>query len=436
MRRAWWMICVVMSSRAAAGGVPAFPGAEGFGTQTPGGRGGRVIEVTTLDDAGPGSLRAALEAQGPRIVVFRVGGSLALRTPILIRSPFVTIAGQTAPGDGILVRDTNLRVRTHDVVIRYLRCRVGGNRGVPSNRQDGIAIENDEDTRDTHHVVLDHCSVSWGQDENFGVSGVHDVTIQWCIGAEGLRRGYHDKGDHSMGMILGNHCDRISVHHNLLMSNGSRNPRIQGGLHDVVNNVVYNFGGIMAMLSRGPRVNMVGNWYQAGPSSSKRPPPVIRVEPGQDGGRYFLRGNINLVRRRPDEPEWLGMTDLPVEQVVAREPFPADPITATDAKTALEAVLKEAGATIPRRDAVDERLLRELRAGKGQIIDHPDEVGGHPSIEGGPAPPDADHDGMPDAWEQQHGLNPSDPKDSGTDRDGDGYTNVEEYLNHLCAIRP
>jgi pectate lyase len=427
------MLHIVVLTRAALAGVPAFPGAEGFGTQTPGGRGGRVIEVTSLDDSGPGSLRAALEAEGARTVVFRVGGSVALKTPIVIRSPFVTVAGQTAPGDGILIRDTNLRVKTHDVVIRYVRCRIGGNRGVPSNRQDGIAIENDEGKKDTYNVVLDHCSVSWSQDENFGVSGVRDVTIQWCIGAEGLRRGYHDKGDHSMGMILGNYCDRISVHHNLLMSNGSRNPRIQGGLHDVVNNVVYNFGGIMAMFSRGPEVNMVGNWYQAGPSSSKRPPPVIRVEPGQDGGRYFLRGNINLVRRSNEQPEWLGMTDLPIAQVVVREPFKTGPITTMDAKTALEAVLKGAGATFPRRDGVDERLLREFREGRGQLIDHPDEVGGFPVIKGGDAPPDADHDGIPDAWEKKHGLNPGDPGDGGVDRDGDGYTNVEEYLNQLAA---
>jgi pectate lyase len=422
------VIVVLAVTATAFGRVPAFPGAQGFGTQTPGGRGGRVIEVTNLNDSGPGSLRAAIEADGKRIVVFRVGGTIGLKTPIIALSPYLTIAGQTAPGDGILIRDTNLRIRTHDVVVRYLRLRIGPNRAIPSNRQDGLAVENGGN-EETCNVVVDHCSVSWAQDENVGISSVHDVTLQWCLIAECLRRGYHEKGDHSMAVILGDNPDRISTHHNLLMSCGSRNPRIQGGLHDVVNNAMYNFGGLWATFSRNPRVNFVGNYYKRGPNSMRSNPPVITADKPEDAGKIFVKGNITPYRTSNDQDEWLGMVRLNVADVRAERAFDTPPITATPAEVAWEQILAGAGATIPHRDAVDLRLIQEARTGKGQHIDRPDEVGGFPRIAGGDAPPDTDHDGMPDAWEKTHGLDPNDPADGPQDRDGDGYTNVEEYLN-------
>jgi pectate lyase len=415
------------------GGVPAFPGAEGFGTVTPGGRGGRIIEVTNLNDAGPGSLRTAVEAKGKRSVIFRVGGTIALKSHIIATWPYLTIAGQTAPGDGILIRDAGLRIQTHDVVLRHLRIRIGANRAIPANRQDGLAVENRSERGDTYNVVIDHCSISWAQDENVGISAVRDVTIQWCIIAECLKSGYHKKGDHSMAIILGNNPDRISTHHNLLMSCGSRNPRIQGGLHDVVNNAVYNFGGIWAMFSRNPQVNFIGNRYKRGPNSMRSNPPVIFANKPQEIGKIYVKGNITPYRPSNDMDEWHGMIRVNVADVRADQPFQTPPITTTTAEIAWKQVLAGAGTTVPRRDAVDIRLIREARTGRGKHIDHPDEVGGFPKIKGGDAPLDTDHDAMPDTWEKMHGLDPSDPADGPKDRNGDGYTNVEEYLNMLAA---
>lgn len=429
MRRA--IVVFALLSGWARADVPAFPGAEGFGTQTPGGRGGRVIEVTTLDDDGPGSLRAALLAEGPRIVVFRVGGTIVLKTPILVSSPFLTVAGQSAPGDGILIRDTNIRVQTHDVVLRYLRCRVGSNRSVPPNRQDGLAVEDGPVDGQTYNVVIDHCSISWGQDEVVGISGVHDVTLQWCMLAEGLKSGYHEKGDHSMALIVGNNCDRVSVHHNLMMSCGSRNPRIQGGLHAIVNNVAYNYGGIAAMFSRSPRVNFIGNCYRRGPASMNSNPPTIRIEKPAEAGRIYCKGNITPHRASDGMDEWKGIVEIDMEPVRVNEPFDTPAITTTSAEQAWKDVLARAGATLPIRDAVDRRLVREAQRGEGKHIDRPEEAGGFPTIRGGPAPADGDHDGMPDDWERRCGLHPEDPADAAKDRDGDGYTNVEEYLNGL-----
>jgi pectate lyase len=251
--------------------VVAFPGAEGFGARSVGGRGGVVIEVTNLDDSGSGSLRAAIEATGPRTVVFRVGGTIEVFTGLDIENPYITIAGQTAPGDGIQIRNhpsntaPALQVETHDVVLRYLRLRPG-----PSLRRttslDPLTI-----TRDAYNVIVDHCSLSWGTDEGFQTwYSVHDITIQWSIISEALHCSTHEEGCHSTGMILGDQNTRVSVHHNLLAHNDRRNPRVRGGDMDVVNNVIYNVGATSAKLDdkdhlAGMRCNFVGNYFKWGP---------------------------------------------------------------------------------------------------------------------------------------------------------------------------
>jgi pectate lyase len=225
--------------------LPVFPGAEGFGAHTGGGRGGRVIEVTTLNDRGPGSLRAAVDAAGPRLVVFRTGGTIELQSPLAITHPFITIAGQTAPGGGITLKNgpanlfAPLQVKTHEVVIRYLRSRPGPS-GKPSPNVDALTIADPQ--RTVYNVIVDHCSFSWSTDEVVNVwYDAKDVTLQWCIMSEGLDKSTNPEGPASRGPLLGGRgSERISFHHNLIAHNRGRNPMIKSsGVVDVVNNVVH-----------------------------------------------------------------------------------------------------------------------------------------------------------------------------------------------------
>ncbi len=250
--------------------IPAFPGAEGFGANALGGRGGDVIEVTNLNDDGPGSLRAAINSEGPRIVVFRTGGTIELQSTLEIINPFITIAGQTAPGGGITLKNRSsskgtLFVRTHDVVIRNLRSRPGP----PAERSsNGDAIE--ILGPDAYNIIIDHCSFSWAIDEVVSTwYAAHNITIQWSIIAEGLNCSKHEKGCHSMGMLLGSEgSGNISIHHNLFAHNHQRNPFIKtSGLVDVVNNVIYNPWGTPSVATDDfgeVQVNYIANYFKRG----------------------------------------------------------------------------------------------------------------------------------------------------------------------------
>jgi len=226
----------------AAAALPAFPGAQGFGAEPPGGRGGRAIFVTNLNDGGPGSLREAYTAKGPRTIIFRVGGAIALERHLRITEPYLAIAGQTAPGDGILIRNAGLQVDTHDVVIRHLRVRIGASRSEAYDSQDCLHIEG----KGAHDIVVDHCSFSWSIDETVGVSaGAHDVTPSWNIMAEPLERPFSaaeigEERKHAYAVTLGGHPDRVTLHHNLVAHAEHRNPRIQGGLHEFSSSFVYD----------------------------------------------------------------------------------------------------------------------------------------------------------------------------------------------------
>ena len=414
--------------------VPAFPGAEGFGSQTPGGRGGRVIEVTNLDDDGPGSLKAAVDAKGPRIVVFRVSGTIQLSRQLNIREPFITIAGQTAPGDGICLRGTYIWVGTHDVVIRYLRVRVGDNPDGPDpGNRDGIDVVGKADQ--VYNVVIDHCSFSWALDETVSTwSAARDVTVQWCIVSEPLMDSIHPQGSHSTGVLLGSEENTVSVHHCLLAHNSGRNPLIAAdhgkSVIDWRNNVVYNYGGSVCGNARGQvDINYVGNYIKAGPNS--REPGAFRIRP-DDKQLYFVRDNI-----WPGQPESggkdlmvlsAGRTPLP-DNIASSELIAVPPVTVQLAADVYETVLNFSGTILPVRDVVDARIVEEVRTGAGAIIDTQWDVGGWPEYHSIEAPADIDHDGMPDDWEQKYGFSPDDPADGPKDRDGDGYTNVEEYLN-------
>jgi pectate lyase len=422
----------------AAGSVPAFPGAEGFGAETPGGRGGRVISVTNLDDSGPGSFREAVTTPGPRIVVFRVSGTINLETDIDITSPYITIAGQTSPAGGITLKADScngrgvLGVHTHDVVIRYLRLRPGPHPCYgDGDSSDGIVVYKPG----TYRVVVDHSSISWAVDENVSLwSDAHDITFSWNIISEGLAHSTHKLGEHSKGAHLsGWNTYNISFHHNLLAHNNDRNPQpTNPGIADIRNNVVYNYGehAALASSSKGrPRFNFVGNYYRPGPDSD-RDQYVLDVYRGSSAGwAFFVEGNIGPRRSRDSQPQADAVDPAGRSSMVGR-PFPAAPVTTTSAATAYRQVLAGAGARVPYRDAVDQRIVRDVRDETGRIIDDPWMVGGWPILPSRSAPPDTDRDGMPDARERAHHLDPS-IDDSARDRDEDGYTNIEEYVNEL-----
>ncbi|MCE7981963.1 MAG: pectate lyase [Caldilinea sp. CFX5] len=412
--------------------VPAFPGAEGFGAFAQGGRGGRIIEVTNLNSEGPGSLREAIAATGPRIVVFRVGGIIELTSRLSIKEPYITIAGQTAPGGGITLKGSGvekdlLKISTHDVILRHLRVRHG-----PGGDSGGVTI----DGGDTHDVILDHMSISWSVDENLTAwYDNQDITIQWSIIAEALHNSTHSEGPHSKGLMLGSKGSRnVSVHHNLLAHNVERNPRIQtDGLVDFRNNVIYNYGAAVGWITNdkgSASLNYVGNYVKPGPNSDiSRYELEIDQRTSEEGTvAVYVEGNLGPNRTDNNQPQ---------ERVVKPDgyafligqPHKAAFVTTTSAQEAYQQVLANAGATLPMRDSVDHRIVQEVMNGTGQIIDDPAQVGGWPAIASGTPPADSDQDGMPDAWEKQYGFSPHLGSDGNMDADNDGYHNVEEYLN-------
>jgi formylglycine-generating enzyme required for sulfatase activity len=428
---------------AAAFPLPAFPGAEGYGAFTPGGRGGRVLFVTTLADFDPargetpvaGSLRAALSESGPRIVLFRVAGTIFLKAPLTVRQPFLTIAGQSAPGEGVCVARCLVRIDTHDVIVRHLRFRLGDETRMESGTfQVG---------GNSHDVIIDHCSMSWSTDENCTLHGqdVRNLTLQWSLIAESLNRSYHPKGEHGHGSLLRSAEGGFTIHHCVYAHNNSRNPRPGGYpdqpglLLDFRNNLVYDWGGNSGYSGlEGTRLNYVANYFQPGPSTATS---VRGYAFSTHGARTKLYLENNFVAGRPEvgANNWLmirknGDYDGSAETVNrAPEPFPAPPVTTHTPTTAYAKILAGVGATLPARDAIDARIIEQIRAGTGRIIDSQNEVGGWPRLASGPVPADSDNDGMPDTWERQSGLDPANPADAHGDADGDGYTNLEEYLN-------
>jgi pectate lyase len=434
--------------------VPAFPGVEGFGALAAGGRGGQVIEVTNLNDSGPGSFRAAVGAIGPRLVVFRVAGTIELTSSVLINSPYITIAGQTAPGGGITIRgvdsgiDTLINVVTHDVVIRYLTLRAG-----PPSAGDGMEIMALE-KHDTYNVVIDHNSMSWAVNRNLTTwYDVHDLSIQWNIFSEGLNCSIHPKGCHSKGVLLGGYASdedknepgatNISFHHNLMAHNGERNPLITtSGVVDVVNNVAYNpfwsFSDVdfQNQLTVIP-ANYTGNYFKAGPDTDSSKYSIDVASPPLLGAKIYVQGNIGPHRFDITQPE-INIVGPEARSYIISVRNPAPMVTTTTAPEAYDQVLAGAGANmrvgcdgtfLSRRDVIDERIVNDVRNGTGKIIDDPSEGGGYLTIP--PATPctDSDHDGMPDEWEKKYDLDPQNPSDGAQDLNSDGYTNLEEYLN-------
>jgi len=421
----------VLGGGLAARDLPAFPGAEGFGAQTPGGRGGKVIPVVNLKDSGPGSLRAACEAEGARIVIFRVAGIIDLKKNIKVTEPFLTLAGQTAPGDGVCLRGCEFEVRTHDVIVRYLRSRPGAGSG---KEVDAIGVGSG-----SYEVILDHCSATWSVDECLSPSGsISNVTVQWCLIAEGLNHSVHHKGAHGYGSLV-RAVGGLSLHHNLWAHNNARNPRLGENYHlppyptfDVRNNVIYNYGDICSgMTGDNLSVNYVANYIRPGPSSNPRHGVIVFTDTSE--ANYFVADNVvegDAVATK-DNGKLFDRTEFKGKNLVTREAqaFATPEIKTTSATVALEAVLKDVGATRPVRDAVDQQIVSDVRKRTGSIIDSPNQVGGWPDYRTAALPVDSDGDGIPDKWEKKYRLDPNDPADANADPDSDGYTNIEEYLN-------
>lgn len=374
----------------------------------------------------PGSLRAAVETAGPRTILFRVSGLIPLKAPLKIKHPYVTIAGQTAPGDGVCLKDFQLVVSdTHDVILRHLRVRPGENM---HEEIDGIIIEGSEE------VIVDHCSASWSTDEVFSPDG-KNITVQWCIISEGLDRSFHPKGKHSKGSIIRSPDGGITFHHNLYAHNADRNPKMEsypnlpGLLLDFRNNVIYDWGYQTGYSGRDyGRLNYVANYLEAGPSSERGV--RFAFKPGSNRTKLFLRDNVlaDDAAASRDNAALIKWDGESLEDVRVARPFPAPQVTTQAVAEMRDLVLAQAGATLPRRDAVDERVVANTRNKSGRIINSQDDVNGWPAYATSPAAADADNDGMPDEWELADGLNPH-AADSSGDLDGDGYTNLEEFLN-------
>ncbi|MCW9705282.1 hypothetical protein [Fodinibius salsisoli] len=462
--------------------IPAFPGAEGGGAYSFGGRGGEVYTVTSLKDSGPGTLREALEAVGPRIVVFNVSGIIRLEKPLIVKAPYVTIAGQTAPGDGVVVAGETVWVNTHDVVIRHMRFRRGETD--VGRRDDSIG------GNPIGNIMIDHVSASWGLDENMSMyrhnylpgAGYDEeklptvnITIQNSIFAEAL-----DTYNHSLGSTLGG--ENCTFVRNLWASNAGRNPSIGwNGLFNFVNNVVFNWrhrttdgGDYKATF------NIINNYYKPGPVTPSDEPVghrILKPEAGRSDldymtfGRAYVSGNVMEGYEGVTENNWDGGVQIEGKDgelmtywestayfpnIRAKSPFPMAPVNVLPARKAYKYVLDNAGATLPRRDEVDQRIIRQVRTGEIEYQEglNPDEfyqfehrrlgpesykkgiitdirqVGGYSEYEG-ESYTDSDSDGMPDAWEEKYGLDPNDPSDANGDINGDGYTNIEMYINGI-----
>ncbi len=438
MDRKWLLLCMAAAALAllaeTAVAAPAqtaqkdsFPGAEGYGRTSVGGRGGRIIQVTTLADSGPGSLRACIDASGPRVCIFRVGGVIRYTTkrPI-ITNPYLTIAGQTAPGGGILLTHnggpdgfTPLVIKnTHDVIIRYIRVRPD-RRGEQREANSGIIIEN------SRRVMIDHVSTSWSLDENIGGYAQNDeITISNSIFAEGIPK--HDKCALLASDPTG--PQHVSFLRNLCAHNGDRNPDInfpRGSCVEVVNNVLYN--GVVEFAeiwenNGGTPVSIVGNYFRAGPNS----------KPGYAHGLvHHALGSTGHARLYDKGNVFDGVLAENEGVAGVRVSAPPCPITVpvTSAQAAYEAVLDHSGA-LPR-DAVDRRIVGEVRSRSGHIVAG---FGDLPVIAPDKPYPDKDNDGMDDTWETAHGLNP-DKFDAWGRSDASGWTNLDRFLDDLSKQR-
>ena len=419
----------------------AFPGAEGYGKYVTGGRGGDVVYVSNLNDAGEGSFREAVEMEGPRTVVFSISGNIQLESPVVIYNGDLTIAGQTAPGEGITIQDYPVELEADNIIVRYMRFRLGD-----VNKFQGDAFSGTE----VHDVIIDHCSMSWGIDEVSSFYRNENFTLQWSIISESLANSYHEKGRHGYGGIWGG--QKATFHHNLIAHHTSRTPRLADSdpddnptnrKFDFYNNVIYNWRFNSMYGGEKGQHNIVNNYYKAGPATDDDVSDRI-VNPSRPYGTFYVSGNIVEGYPEVTENNWNGGVQAKdFRQVRVQQPFDFEPSQVTSAERAFEKVLAFSGAN-HQRDEVDKRVVEEVKSGsatyKGSksrlpgIIDSQEDVGGWPELSSGKAPKDTDRDGMPDAWETKHGLDANNAEDSKATDLHEYYTNLEMYLNSLVVF--
>jgi hypothetical protein len=425
----------------------SFPDAEGSGRFTTGGRGGAVYIVTTLADSvkkpQDGSLRWALNKTGPRTIVFAVSGTIELKSKLILTKGDVTIVGQTAPGDGICLKDHPFIVDADNVIIRYMRFRCGNN--ISSEvAPDAISI--------TYHknIIIDHCSMSWSLDETGSFYDNRNFTLQWCLLSESLYNAGHPKGPHGYGGIWGGMG--ASFHHNLFANHTSRNPRFCGAryhpgsketeLVDFRNNVIFNWGFNSAYGGEMGKQNIINNYFKSGPATK----PKIRnriVEPYDSFGRWYVDGNFVKGYSGITSNNWAGGVQgkyASDPEIRVSSPFPIAEVQTQSAEEAYKLVLEKVGAILPKRDVLDKRIISETMSGKCAygdsygshtgIIDSQKNTDGWPELKTYNVPIDSDNDGMPDSWEKTMGLNPNDPEDRNKISPS-GYTMLEEYINGL-----
>jgi len=413
----------------------AFPTAEGYGKYTVGGRGGDIYEVTNLNDSGEGSLRAALESEGPRTVVFRISGTITGN--FSIKNDSITIAGQTAPGDGICIKG-NLSTEADHIIIRYIRVRWDPAMG----EKDAIG------SRYHKNIIFDHVSASWSTDETMTLYHNENTTVQWCIISQACPKGTTD--EHRFGGIWGNNYG--TWHHNLIAHNASRNPRWASGCgyNDYRNNVIYNWEyescyGAEAH-QKGDRrkppiehstINMIANYYKPGPATQQKVRRRIAAPSSRDeetdAGNWWVSDNYVDGYSEVTSDNWKGVDGN--NYIKLSEPWDAMTISQQSAEEAYVEVIKYAGCSKPARDKVDSDIIDDVlngtaKYGNNGIIDNPSDVGGWPVLKSEPAPKDTDHDGMPDAWENKNKLDKTNPDDRNTIA-SDGYTMLEKYLNSI-----
>jgi hypothetical protein len=410
----------------------AFPGAEGFGKHTSGGRGGTVYVVTNLNDSGPGSFREAVAASGRRTILFGVSGNIKLKSPLRIEQGNVTIAGQSAPGDGICIQDFPVTLQADNVIVRFMRFRLGD-----LKKQEADAFGGNNRNTD---IIIDHCSISWATDECASFYGNKNFTLQWCIISESLSHSVHQKGDHGYGGIWGGRG--ATFHHNLIVSHTSRLPRFSGSsttpntadeLVDFRNNVICNWVSDNVYGGEKGHYNIVNNYYKPGPAT-----PVNRhwlVSPYSPYGSFFVEGNFFEGNAQLSGQNWDGVHTGHPDSARAGQPFAVEAIAPQSALEAFHAVLQFAGASL-HRDGVDSRLVEEVRSGKftsgkkkNGIIDSQTEAGGWPLLHSTKMPADTDGDQLPDDWEAIHHLNPNHKADATMSPAASHYTQLEIYLN-------